>query len=54
MNLIKKIADFLKPEIELFDRNPKLETFGQLDKYPDNIVEEYLEDKQRRQNGKQG
>ena len=51
MNLIKKIAASLKPDIKLFDRNPKLVTFGKLDKYPDNMVEEYIKDKQRRHNG---
>ena len=55
MSLLKRITVALKPNIQLFDRNPKLETFGKLDKYPDSMIEEYMEDKQRRgQLGKQG
>ena len=45
MSLFKKIAATLKPDIQLFDRDPKLETFGKLDKYPDNMVEEYNKDR---------
>ena len=45
MGIFKKIATALKPDIELFDRNPKMGPFGKLDKYPDNMVEEYNKDK---------
>lgn len=52
VNLLKKIVDFLKPNINFFEE-PTLEPVGKLDNFTV-VLEDYKRDKQRRLYGEQG